>query len=141
VKFEKYINASKILQKEYHPYSTIRTFHATFAIYKNKTLSIGINNTKTHPEIKKFNYFSNDGEDLREIARTHSELNCILKLRNRFPTYSMEDITFINIRLDKMGNLKYAKPCNGCNHLMHQVGYKKIYYSDEFGKFHELNKT
>jgi hypothetical protein len=138
-KFQKLVEISKALQPSYHPYSTIRTFHVTFALYKQKTLAIGINNTKTHPSIKKLNYSSEEGEDLRDIARTHSELNCVLKLQNKFTSYLFEDIIFVNIRLDKMGNVKYAKPCNGCTHLMEQVGYKKIYYSKDCGNFIELN--
>jgi len=42
-----------------------------------------MNNTKTHPNIKRLNYKSNDGEDLRDIARMHSELNCVLKLQKK----------------------------------------------------------
>jgi hypothetical protein len=60
-------------------------------------------------------------------------------LQNKFPSYLFEDIIFVNIRLDKMGNIKYAKPCNGCTHLMEQVGYKKVYYSGDCGNFIELN--
>jgi hypothetical protein len=139
--FDKYINIAKNLQPCLHPYSPIRTFHVTFGIYKKKTLCLGINNSKTHPNIKKLNYVSEDGEDLRNIARTHSELNCVLKIKNKYPSYLMKDITFVNVRLDKRGNVKYAKPCNGCFHLMEQVGYKKIYFSNDSGNFFELNKT
>ena len=137
-KFEKFIEIAKALQPIHHDYSSIRTFHVTFAVNKNKTISIGINNTKTHPNIKKLNYCSEEGEDLRDIARTHSELNCILKLKNKYPSYSLKDIVFVNIRLDRMGNIKYARPCNGCSHLLHKVGYKKVYYSGDCGSFFEF---
>jgi hypothetical protein len=52
----------------------------------------------------------------------------------------LKDIVFVNIRLDRMGNVRYSKPCNGCTHLMEQVGYKKLYYSGDCGNFFELNK-
>ena len=136
----KLLKISKSLHKTHHLYLEMRTFHVTFAIYRGKLMSIGINNTKTHPIIKKLNYCSNDGEDLRNIARTHSELNCVLKLKNKFPSIYLDDIIFVNIRLDRMGNVRYSKPCNGCTHLMEQVGYKKIYYSGYCGNFFELNK-
>lgn len=137
-KFNKFIEIAKALQPIHHDYSSIRTFHVTFAVNKNKTISIGINNTKTHPNIKRLNYCSEEGEDLRDIARTHSELNCILKLQNKYPSYSLKDIVFVNIRLDRMGNIKYARPCNGCSHLLHQVGYKRVYYTGDCGNFFEF---
>lgn len=137
-KFNKFIEIAKALQPIHHDYSLIRTFHVTFAVNKNKTISIGINNTKTHPNIKRLNYRSEEGEDLRDVARTHSELNCILKLRNKYPSYSLKDIVFVNIRLDRMGNIKYARPCNGCSHLLDKVGYKKVYYSGDCGNFFEF---
>jgi hypothetical protein len=139
IKFQKFVDIAKALQPIHHDYSLNRTFHVTFAVSKKKTISIGINNIKTHPNIKKLNYKSNKGEDLRNIARTHSELNCVLKLQNKFSSYFLGDIVFVNIRLDRMGNVRYSKPCNGCTHLMEQVGYKKLYYSGDCGNFFELN--
>ncbi len=136
-KFKQFIFFSKALQTNLHNYDLNRTFHVTFALYKKKCVSIGWNSIKTHPNIKKLNYRSNDGEDLRSIARMHSELNCILKLQNKMDLENLNDIVFVNIRLDKMGNVKYAKPCNGCTHLLKQVGYKKIYYSGDCGNFFE----
>lgn len=135
MKFEKYIEIAKALQPIHHNYNLNRTFHLTFALERKRTIAIGINNIKTHPSIKKLDYRSEEGEDLRNIARMHSELNCILKLQNKYGMEDFEDITFINIRLDKMGNVRYARPCNGCSHLLSQVGYKKLYYSTNNGEF------
>ncbi len=136
--FKKYIDIAKALQPSFHSYSLIRTFHVTFALKKNRIISIGINNTKTHPEIKKLNYISEEGEDLRDIARTHSELNCVLKLQNKTNLNKFENLVFVNIRLDKNGNVKYARPCNGCSHLLKQVGYKRVFYSGDCGSFFEF---
>lgn len=131
------LKKSKKLQFFCHK-SEIRTFHVTFALYKKKILSIGINSTKTHPNIKKLNYRAEDGEDLRDIARTHSELNCVLKLQNKINLEKFNDLIFVNVRLDKNGNVKYARPCNGCSHLLKQVGYKKVFYSGDCGNFFEF---
>lgn len=139
-KLQKFVEIAKAMQPIHHSYPTIRTFHVTFAIHKQRTIAIGINNYKTHPNIKKLNYQSEEGEDLRDIARVHSEFNCISKLQNKIDTESFDDIVFVNIRLDRMGNVKYSRPCNGCTHLMNQVGYKKIYYSGDCGNFFEMEK-
>lgn len=137
-KFKKLVELAKAFQPIYHPSSSIRTFHTTFAINKRRVVSIGINNIKTHPNIKKLNYRAEDGEDLRDIARTHSELNCILKLQNKIDLDKFYNLIFVNIRLDKNGNVKYARPCNGCSHLLKQVGYKKVFYSGDCGNFFEF---
>ena len=135
MKFQKFIEISKALQPTHHKYDLNRTFHVTFALDKKKTVAIGINSIKTHPNIPKLNYRSEEGEDLRTIARMHSEFNCILKLQNKYGTDDFSDITFVNIRLDRMGNVRYAKPCNGCSHLLSQVGFKNLYYSLNNGEF------
>lgn len=134
-KFQKFVEIAKALQPNHNSYPVIRTFHVTFATYRKKTIAIGINSLKTHPDIKRLNYYSQDGVDLRHIARTHSELNCILKLQNKFSMEDFDDIIFVNVRLDRMGNLRYSRPCNGCVHLFKQTGYKKIYYSGHCGNF------
>jgi hypothetical protein len=51
LKFEKYIELSKALQPIHHDYSLNRTFHVTFALQKRRTVAIGINSIKTHPNI------------------------------------------------------------------------------------------
>ena len=140
MKFQKFIDISKALQPIHHNYSLNRTFHVTFALDKKRPIAIGINSSKTHPNIKKLDYRSAEGEDLRDIARMHSELNCILKLQNKYGIENFKDMTFINIRLDKMGNVRYARPCNGCSHLLQQVGYKKVYYSTDDGKFKDFSE-
>lgn len=137
-KFQKFIEIAKALQPNHNSYPVIRTFHVTFATYRKKTIAIGINSLKTHPDIKRLNYYSQDGEDLRHIARTHSELNCILKLQNKFSMEDFDDMVFVNVRLDRMGNPRYARPCNGCTHLFEQTGYKKIYYSGDCGNFFQF---
>jgi hypothetical protein len=138
LKFQKFTEISKALQPIHHNYDLNRTFHVTFALYKKKTVAIGINSIKTHPNIPKLDYRSEEGEDLRNIARMHSELNCVLKLQNKYGIEDLSDITFVNIRLDRMGNVRYAKPCNGCTHLLSQVGFKKLYYSLNNGEFEKF---
>lgn len=49
-----------------------------------------------------------------------------------------DDMVFVNVRLDRMGNPRYARPCNGCTHLFKQTGYKKIYYSGDCGNFFQF---
>lgn len=116
---------------------TAKTFHTTFIIKKNRLQKIGINNYKTHPENLKYKYFGKDGTDIRNLVGVHSELSAILK----YGEEDCSDCTFVNIRIDKNGNLTMAKPCVGCQDLLNQVGYKKVYYSNEKGEFLEWHEN
>ena len=126
--FERYVEITKALMAEHF---TARTFHTTFILRKNRLQKIGINNGKTHPENLKYKYFSKDGTDIRSFVGVHSELSAILK----YGEEDCSDCVFVNIRIDKNGNLTISKPCAGCQDLLNQVGYKKVYYSNEKGEF------
>ena len=110
-----------------------KSFHTTFILRKGKIQSIGVNSDKTHPSILKYNYKGSDGADIRPFVGLHSELSAVLK-------YGEEDCsscTFINIRIDKNGELNMSKPCVGCQHLLEQVGFKRLYFSTPTGDFEE----
>lgn len=105
-----------------------KSFHVTFGLHGNKLLSVGINNKKTHTRNLRAPYLDRKkNKHVGDQVGTHSELNCVMKFGY------MEDfshITFVNIRIDKNGKLRIAKPCAGCYHMLsRQLGYRRIYYS------------
>ena len=113
-----------------------KCWHVTFALRKSRILSIGVNNhTKTHPRNLKLPHIDEEtGLHYGANANIHSELACLLKL-------GIEDcsaITFVNARIDRNGELNMAIPCNGCNTMLKQVGFKRIYYTNKKGLFEEL---
>jgi len=110
-----------------------RTFHTTFIIKKNKIQKIGINNNKTHPANLKYNYYSKNGADLRSMVGIHSELSAILK----YGREDCSDCIFVNIRIDRKGNTTISKPCRGCQDLLKQIGFKKLYFTNDLGKFEQ----
>ena len=110
-----------------------RTFHTTFLLKKNRLQKIGINLNKTHPANLKYNYFTKDGNDIRSMVGVHSELSAILK----YGKEDCSDCVFVNIRIDKKGKLAMAKPCKGCQDLLKQIGYKKLFFTNEEGEFQE----
>jgi deoxycytidylate deaminase len=128
--FEKYIEISKALMSE--GFET-KTFHTTFIVRKKRLQKIGVNDNKTHPANLKYKYASKDGIDIRSFVGIHSELSAILK----YGKEDCSDCTFINIRIDKKGNIAMAKPCRGCQDLLNQVGYHKLYYTNTEGEFEE----
>jgi hypothetical protein len=128
--FNKYVDITKALMSE--GFNT-KTFHTTFIVKKNKIQKIGINTNKTHPKNLKYAYYSSKGDDLRDMVGIHSELSAILK----YGKEDCSDCIFINIRIDKNGNATMSKPCRGCQDLLKQVGYKKLYYTNLLGKIEE----
>jgi deoxycytidylate deaminase len=126
--FERYVEITKALMADHF---TAKTFHTTFIVRKNRLQKIGINNGKTHPENLKYNYYSKDGTDIRSFVGVHSELSAILK----YGEENCNDCVFVNVRINKNGELTMSKPCAGCQDLLKQVGYKKVYYSNEKGNF------
>ena len=108
-----------------------RTFHTTFIVKKNKIQKIGVNNSKTHPTNLKYKYTGSAGEDIRTMVGLHSELSAVLK----YGKEDCSDCTFVNVRIDRKGKLAMSKPCRGCQDLLDQVGYKRLYYSTQTGEF------
>lgn len=116
----------------YSPNETSRCWHCTFLIKNGKIYSIGFNNgLKTHTKNLKFNYFSTNGTDLRNEVGIHSELSAVIKGgRESYPGF-----TFVNVRLGRNKETLYSAPCQGCNSLLKQVNYKKVFYSVENDRF------
>lgn len=128
--FNKYIELSKALMPDYFEG---KCFHTTFVIKKNKLQKIGINQQKTHPANLRYKYIGKDGTDIRTMVGLHSELSAILK----YGKEDCSDCTFVNVRINKNGKPTMAMPCVGCQDIFKQVGYKKVYYTNEYGTFTE----
>ena len=126
--FQKYVDITKALMSE--GFST-RTFHTTFIVRKNKIQKIGVNASKTHPSNLKYNYRGAAGEDIRRMVGLHSELSAVLK----YGREDCSDCVFVNVRIDRKGKIAMAKPCRGCQDLLNQIGFKKLYYSNANGEF------
>lgn len=110
-----------------------KSFHTTFILRKGKIQSIGINSEKTHPSVFKYNYKGKDGVDIRPFVGLHSELSAVIK----YGEENCYDCTFVNVRLDKNGELNMSKPCIGCQHVLQQVGFKRVYFSTAASVFEE----
>lgn len=126
--FDKLVEISKALMQEGF---TTKTFHTTFILRKHKIQKIGINVDKTHPANLKFNYRGLNNVDTRTMIGIHSEMSAVLK----YGKEDCSDCTFVNIRIDKNNNVTMSKPCVGCQCLLRQVGFKRLYYTNNKGNF------
>lgn len=131
--FDRLVEISRALKDEKQ---TGKQFHVTFAIRKHRILRIAFNNyTKTHPST--INYISRFGNNKTYVASQHSESSVYgWLIKNNFdPT----DLNFVNIRIAPSQNISLAAPCPNCYELqLRKFGYRRFYYSNEFGGFSEL---
>lgn len=128
--FEKYIEITKALMADNF---TAKTFHTTFILKKQRIQKIGINTDKTHPLNLRYQYMGKDGTDIRRFVGVHSELSAILK----YGKEDCSDCVFVNVRIDRNGKTAISKPCVGCQDLLQQVGFKRLYFSNVNNKFEE----
>lgn len=119
----------------YPPGFDLRCYHVTFILRKGKIVTIGLNNSKTNTKNLKYDYFASNGDDLRRICGTHSEISSLI--RGGREDYSNFD--FVNIRLDRQGKLLYSRPCRGCSSALQQVGFRRFYYTERNGEMVEYN--
>lgn len=100
-----------------------RCFHVAFILKKNRVLSIGWNKQTTHPLIKKYNY--------QPFSKTHAELAAVVK----FGEIDCSNLDLAVLRINKNNKLDLSKPCSGCSHMIHQLNFKNIYYTTQFGSW------
>ena len=132
------MNFKKIVELSYAMLPThgdYRCRHASFIIYKDKIMSIGINNpNKTHPKNLKFGYRNKRNEPINEIIGIHSELAAVIK----FGRQTLQDLDIVNTRIDRNNMLVLAKPCIGCQDMLKQLGINRIFFSNNQSRFEQL---
>lgn len=111
-----------------------RCFHTTFLVKKNRIVSIGWNQIKSHPRNLQYDYKGRDGNHLGHSVKTHSELRCILN----YGEDDCSDCHVINVRINMNGEFSTAAPCRGCAHLLKQIGFKSLWSTNKNGEFEKL---
>ena len=112
-----------------------RCRHFSFILNKNKILSVGINNPKkTHPRNIKYKYTGRYNNDISVYVGIHSEMSAIIR-------YGFEDCTnhiLVNTRLNVANSISNSRPCSGCQNLLKQLNFKRVYYTNNNGSFEML---
>jgi hypothetical protein len=97
--------------------------HVSLVIRKNKLISVGTNNWKTHPKTVELGYM---------LPYLHSELDAVRKINT-----SLDKLTLINYRFSKTGHVGMSRPCKYCMPWCVNM-FDKIYYTNEEGILVEL---
>ena len=118
-KFNDLVETCRILAKDIDG----RDFrHVSVILNKNRLVSIGTNIRKSHPEAIAKGY---------RFDEPHSELRAYRKV-----PYYMRDknLTLVNFRFNKQGELRLAKPCLKCSAWCDSI-FRHIYWSTDKGSF------
>lgn len=93
---------------------------------KGNMLSYGQNAVRTHPLAAQYGY---------RFDEVHSELDAFLKVPRQLRT---NDLTLVNYRFNRFGDLRKSRPCSKCLLWCHAV-FRDIIYTDDVG-FHLITK-
>ena len=121
----KIIDQLFILAQDVVPVSKARVVAAL--VYKNKIVSFGFNQTKTHPMAAKFSKHP-------EAIKLHAEVDCIRNAINKYGVDFLKKCTLYVVRA-KLRNdretFEYgmAKPCPGCEGAIRKFGIKTAIYT------------
>jgi hypothetical protein len=98
--------------------------HVSFILRRNKILSVGWNNGhKTSVFAVKSGY---------RFGTIHAE---VAALRTYYyPINTLAKCRMVNIRINRMGELCMAKPCNICNRILENFGLE-TWHTNELGEF------
>lgn len=107
-----------------------RCKHVAFILKGKRVLAVGVNSSKTHPLAKQLKF------QTKYTESQCAELNACLKLglthRDGLPDFST--MIMVIVRVNNDGSLGLSQPCKGCQHLLAQCGFKKVYYSNANGQ-------
>lgn len=99
--------------------------HFSYLLRKNTVVAVGYNQGyKTHRIAKQYGC---------RFDAIHSELHAICKVDCRIS--ELKELTLVNIRLLRSGELRIAKPCQSCSKLLLTFGLVNVFYSTNEGVF------
>lgn len=127
--FAKIIEISKAYDKNLFP---SRSLHLTFVLYKNRILQIAQNKKTTHPINLLNRKISKTGTDFSNSGCRCSELNALIQIRN-LTNIKYNKLILVNVRINKLGEINWSKPCNSCRNLLNYFKFKSVYFSTQNG--------
>ena len=74
--------------------------HVSLIVRKNHIVSIGTNNSRTHPRAKEHGYLFDE---------VHSELDALLRYKG-----PRDGLTLVNFRFNRLGDMRISRPCKLC---------------------------
>ena len=102
-------------------------FHVCFVLNKKAVIAIGVNDmNKSHPKLKNYPY--------KPEVKLHAEFVATSKVK----FLDCSGFNLVVLRIDKENKLMNSKPCAGCEAVIREKGFNKIWYSCANNEFHKL---
>jgi hypothetical protein len=101
--------------------------HISVVLEKNQVVSIGANTHHTKPITTKYGY---------QFGEYHSELDAIIKMSKRS---SYRELTLINFRFNRMGEIRMARPCIKCMRWCKSYFDRIVYSHENCSMMYELD--
>lgn len=105
-----------------------RCNHIAIVTKRNRIISVGTNSDKTHPMAKTLKL-------ARQTETMCAELAAALKigLSHKEGLPDFRGLTMTVVRVGNNGELRMSKPCQGCQRMLAQCGFKRVMYSNGQG--------
>lgn len=121
-----------LLTKVAHDENNITEYRLAAAIvFRNKVISIGANEYKTHPLMAQ--YTRNPDNNY-----LHAEVSAIAKALNILELEDFKRATLYVMRVNKAGEWALSKPCEGCSKAITAFQIGRVIYSTVPGQYSEL---
>lgn len=126
------------LAKKASEFSDCKIKMGCVVMYKNKVISTGYNNSKSHPMQKYYNQFrSHNGRVFnpeKHDNTIHAECMALRSVIRGFKgDFSKLGIFVYSEK--KNGSTRLSKPCRACQKLLSDYGIKNMYYVNNDGDF------
>lgn len=109
--------------------------HFSFIIQDNKVLGMGMNNGAEPPRHFGYHDRLTVGNGLPKI---HAEFAAYRKVKG---ILRPEGFEIVNIRMNRLGQLKTSAPCSCCFNFLSDMGCTHCYFSTDTGEFATLKMT
>lgn len=133
------------MKKRYFKFARMASLNATYtgshhfapaigavAIYKGSILGFACNSNKTSTLQKKYNIYR--FRDANTLDKTHAEVALIQKIRWRCgDSIDWSRVELYLYREYKDGTLAPSAPCPSCEHMLRDLGVKKVHCTTENG--------
>lgn len=107
----------------------LRCSHVAALYYKKRLLSLGTNQTKTHPLAFRLS-------GLQHKKYLHAEVACLKGIEG-----DLRRCTLYVVRADREGRLAQSKPCKHCSSYIRELGVGRVVHSVDKGIVEQDNNN
>lgn len=105
--------------------------HCAAVVYKNRVISLGRNQLKTHPLMRSF-------QSTSYKIYLHAEIDAIQKAIRMHDESFLRDCEMYVLRITRGGNIGYSKPCVGCQRAITNYGFRKVVFTCDEGELQSI---